>query len=431
MRCTVAYGFGFKSNHWFSRYNSILKLINIFRSVSAAFIKLAKRESVLNEFVFKEMIQMNFRRLYYIFIIAVPVHLLHVILFSIKSDSEALNVEKWKTGIITVHIIQTAVMFSLFLIFHYFRKREISPQILSLIEAFVFLVFLLTAVVLVSIDQLVTTNITPYLVLCTVIGVVLLMRPVQSFILYLISYFSFYLGIGFYQTDSVILLTNRVNGITITAVGICISAMLWVSNRKNLLQNRKILRQRMELKKKYAELKVANAELEKLSIIDELTLIYNRRYFNRVLLKEISRHFRSKRPISLLICDIDFFKNYNDSLGHQAGDICLRIFGEVLKESLYRPFDICARYGGEEFAVILPETDEKGAQSIAERILFNLRERKILHPTSLISSYVTASIGAVTLIPETETNDFELVNKADLALYKSKTGGRNRISMFE
>lgn len=323
------------------------------------------------------------------------------------------------------------VMSALFLMFHSLKKRELPLRLLGFIEAFVFLIFLLTAVTLVSIDQLVTTNITPYLVLCTVVGVVLLMRPVQSFILYIASYFSFYFGIGFYQTDSVILLTNRVNGISITAVGICISVLLWISNRKNLLQNRKILRQRKELTKKNAELKAVNAELEKLSIIDELTLIYNRRYFNRVLLKEISRHYRSKRPISLLICDIDFFKNYNDSLGHISGDHCLRIFGEVLKESLFRPFDICARYGGEEFAVILPETDEIGAQNIAERILYNLRERKILHPSSLISSYVTASIGAVTLVPETETNDFELVNKADLALYRSKTEGRNRICRFE
>lgn len=319
----------------------------------------------------------------------------------------------------------------LFLIFHFLKKKEIQLRLLGFIEKVVFLIFLLTAVILVSIDQLVTTNITPYLVLCTVIGVVLLMRPIESVVLYIVSYFSFYIGIGFYQADPVILLTNRVNGITITAVGLCISSILWISNRTNLLQNRKIHLQRKELKRRYAELKSANAELEKLSIIDELTLIYNRRYFNRILLKEVSRHYRSKRPISLLICDIDFFKNYNDSLGHQAGDICLRIFGEVLKESVYRPFDICARYGGEEFAVILPETDENGALSIAERILFNLRERKILHPSSLISSYVTVSIGFATLIPEIETNDFELVNKADLALYRSKTEGRNRICKFE
>ncbi|HNH07940.1 MAG TPA: GGDEF domain-containing protein, partial [Leptospiraceae bacterium] len=381
--------------------------------------------------VFQEMTRINFRRLYYISIIAVPVHLLHIIFFSIRANSETQQIEKWRIGILTVHSVQMTVMSALFLMFHFLKKRELPLRLLGFIEAFVFLIFLLTAVTLVSIDQLVTTNITPYLVLCTVVGVVLLMRPVQSFILYIASYFSFYFGIGFYQTDSVILLTNRVNGISITAVGICISVLLWISNRKNLLQNRKILRQRKELTKKNAELKAVNAELEKLSIIDELTLIYNRRYFNRVLLKEISRHYRSKRPISLLICDIDFFKNYNDSLGHISGDHCLRIFGEVLKESLFRPFDICARYGGEEFAVILPETDEIGAQNIAERILYNLRERKILHPSSLISSYVTASIGAVTLVPETETNDFELVNKADLALYRSKTEGRNRICRFE
>ncbi len=173
------------------------------------------------------------------------------------------------------------------------------------------------------------------------------------------------------------------------------------------------------------ERKKAEDMLRYLSSMDGLTGIANRRTFDETLDKEWRRALRSRNHISLLIMDIDYFKKYNDSYGHQAGDRCLQKVANTFKEPLKRPGDLVARYGGEEFSVILPVTEEEGASGIAETMRKNIESLRILHEKSEAGEFVTISVGIATVIPQQDMTHASLIEMADKALYKAKESGRN------
>lgn len=171
--------------------------------------------------------------------------------------------------------------------------------------------------------------------------------------------------------------------------------------------------------------------LRRQSIIDALTGIPNRRHFSDTIVKEYRRAQREKFPLSLIMCDIDKFKEYNDTYGHEAGDECLRKVAQVIEKSLLRPGDFCARYGGEEFVIILPYSDYEGAMYVAEKIRENVEEKGIPHEKSSPLNVVTLSLGVATLDKSKPVSDRDLVNYADKALYKAKEKGRNRVETFD
>ncbi|NLN00149.1 MAG: GGDEF domain-containing protein [Campylobacteraceae bacterium] len=169
--------------------------------------------------------------------------------------------------------------------------------------------------------------------------------------------------------------------------------------------------------------------LESLVYIDELANIANRRFFDVMYKKEFKNSFRDKISLSIIFCDIDFFKDYNDFYGHQAGDEALKTIAQTLKNSLYRPHDLVARYGGEEFIVLLPFTTAKEAEIVALKMKNNVRDLKILHKKSLVSKYITLSYGIASLIPNDEKDFIKLLKNADAALYEAKNSGRDKISI--
>jgi diguanylate cyclase (GGDEF) domain len=148
--------------------------------------------------------------------------------------------------------------------------------------------------------------------------------------------------------------------------------------------------------------------------------------FDDILNQEWNRLIREKRPLSLLLCDIDYFKQYNDTYGHSQGDICLQRVAQALQQGVQRSIDLVARYGGEEFVVILPYTDTYGALQVADNIQDVLQQFNLPHRGSTIAERVTISIGVCTIIPTTERFPLDLINRADNALYQAKTQGRNR-----
>jgi len=168
-----------------------------------------------------------------------------------------------------------------------------------------------------------------------------------------------------------------------------------------------------------------------LTIIDQVTGIYNRRYLDGSLKKIIKLHSRTGGSLSVLMIDIDYFKKYNDTYGHDAGDDCLRIVASILSECVIREEDFIARYGGEEFTAVLPNTDENGARLVAEKILEKMREINIPHKSSDISSYVTVSIGGTTGIINHLQHGSDYIKAADKALYESKRNGRNRYTFLK
>jgi two-component system chemotaxis family response regulator WspR len=174
------------------------------------------------------------------------------------------------------------------------------------------------------------------------------------------------------------------------------------------------------------ELETKNQELARLSLQDGLTGLANRRRLDETLDMEMRRAQRDKSMLSLLLTDVDFFKKYNDTYGHLAGDECLRQVASAIARCGRRPADLAARYGGEEFSVVLPDTPEEGACKVAEDIRSAVAELAIEHRSSEVARHVTLSLGVVTLEPEQELVAAELLRRADAALYAAKRAGRNR-----
>lgn len=167
-------------------------------------------------------------------------------------------------------------------------------------------------------------------------------------------------------------------------------------------------------------------KVEQLATIDDVTQIANRRHFNAVFAQEWQRMLREQSCLSLLLCDVDCFKTYNDHYGHQAGDSCLFQIAQTIQSCMRRPSDFAARYGGEEFVIILPHTQLSGAQAQAKVIQENLQKLALAHAESTISDYVTISIGIASGIPHLALSSHQMIEQADKALYQAKAQGRNR-----
>jgi len=170
-------------------------------------------------------------------------------------------------------------------------------------------------------------------------------------------------------------------------------------------------------------------DLQRLSALDSLTEIANRRHFDAMLQREWQRALRNDTSIALLLIDIDYFKPYNDNNGHQAGDQCLKAVARTFAENIQRPGDLVARYGGEEFVVLLPETDTAGALRVAQRIKAAVANLNLSHPASDIADRITLSIGVCAARSHIGMDGSILVAAADAALYRAKRLGRDRIEL--
>jgi diguanylate cyclase (GGDEF)-like protein/PAS domain S-box-containing protein len=201
-----------------------------------------------------------------------------------------------------------------------------------------------------------------------------------------------------------------------------------ITSRK--LRSQKMEELNRELEQKVQErtlaLEDALAKLEHLTRLDPLTQIPNRRAFQEVIIQEWGRHLRLKRTIALLMIDIDYFKKFNDNYGHTDGDQCLVQVAQTLRRLVSRPGDRVCRYGGEEFAVLLPETDQEGAEKVAEDLRAAIENLGITHEHSQAGEVITISVGATAVIPQGKEKPILMVKLADKALYQAKDAGRNR-----
>jgi diguanylate cyclase (GGDEF)-like protein len=170
-----------------------------------------------------------------------------------------------------------------------------------------------------------------------------------------------------------------------------------------------------------------NKELAAIAYLDGLTQIANRRQFDERFLQEWRRLQREKSPLSIIMCDVDYFKQYNDAYGHGGGDDCLKEIAQAIEASARRAADLTARYGGEEFVALLPNTPLTGALEVAKLIQAKVKSLQIAHKKSAVSEYVTLSFGVSSIIPTEATTPEELLLRADKALYQAKQAGRNQI----
>ncbi|MGL6342359.1 MAG: diguanylate cyclase domain-containing protein, partial [Waterburya sp.] len=182
--------------------------------------------------------------------------------------------------------------------------------------------------------------------------------------------------------------------------------------------------------KAQAALHQANRELEKLSVLDSLTQVANRRRFDDYLLQEWQRAKQLQAPISLILCDIDYFKLYNDTYGHPIGDYCLLQVALAIECAIESISGLVARYGGEEFGIILPGMDGETALQVAEEIAIKVRQLHITHQKSPVDEYVTISLGVYSIVPNPKFSPELLINLADKALYQAKDRGRNQANFL-
>lgn len=171
--------------------------------------------------------------------------------------------------------------------------------------------------------------------------------------------------------------------------------------------------------------------LRAIALLDGLTGLANRRQFERSLPESWRHCIRHNKPLSLVMLDVDFFKRYNDTYGHQEGDDCLRSVAQAIHATALRPYDLVARYGGEEFVCILPDTDSEGAVSIAQKMILAVQALAIEHSDSSISSTVTISAGVATILPTLDETWEPVLKEADMQLYQAKESGRNQVKWIK
>ena len=195
--------------------------------------------------------------------------------------------------------------------------------------------------------------------------------------------------------------------------------------------NKQLINAKIDLENLTRELEDKNKILDNLANVDGLTEVYNHRYFQNILDQEIDRAIREDGHLALILADIDHFKAFNDTYGHQAGDHILRMFCAVLKTDL-RKYDILARYGGEEFAIILPSTDSESAENVAEKLRSLIDSTVFKDERETVEYTLTASFGVISSRPGVE-DDFSkslFISKADEALYEAKRQGRNKAVLW-
>lgn len=174
------------------------------------------------------------------------------------------------------------------------------------------------------------------------------------------------------------------------------------------------------------KLQLANEKLEQLSFYDQLTGLANRRQFDMALTQQYALSRRNKSSLTLIMCDIDYFKKYNDHYGHQQGDQCLATVAKCIATVIKRPGDLACRYGGEEFGIILPDTHLQGGRNLAEQIRLAVSDKCLPHVGSTVGQTLTLSLGIATFNGQYASTD-ELIKAADDALYVAKDQGRNRV----
>ena len=371
-----------------------------------------------------DLTAITLQRLAYLAALAVPVSALHI-LFFLQFESTSGTEEFWRKAIMVVHASQMTIFTGLG--FFAFRLRETPDSTAARLVVLLALATMLsTGISLTAFDQLVTPAVTPFLVVCTIAGAVVLMSPFTSLIFFPLAYTVYYLALGQTQPDITILLSNRVNGITASGIGLGLSLMLWHAKVTQLQQARKIASQKDALE-------LSNRKLTELATHDDLTGLANRRSFDRLVQDEIALMKRTGSDASLLMLDLDHFKQVNDMHGHLAGDELLKELAALLTASV-RATDLVGRWGGEEFVILLRDTGEAGAREVAE----NLRSKVAEHAFAVTGKAVsdkplklTASIGIASLDPSSPDAIQQAYSHADRAMYAAKAAGRNTVISSE
>jgi len=350
--------------------------------------------------------------MFYLSIIAIPIRNINIYLFTFTTSYDTPVSKTWSQGIIASHLMLLIFMIGLFFATHKLKNRTEPNTTMFALQYIAVAVIMAAGIAIVTFDQLVTTNITPFLLTCIVCGLIFLIRPLVSFIIYVTSYVAYYNVIALTITSQNVLLSNRVNGVTAVGLGFFISAILWHYNYTNIIQKRHIEAQQKQL--------------EHMAYYDLLTDLPNRRLFDKLIKQELSSMQQHSHESVIIMLDIDDFKTINDTYGHPVGDNILKQFADFLKNNV-RKTDTVSRLGGEEFIILMPKTSLDGGYAFAERLRKLIMEREFV--VGSVTLGITASFG-VSLLRGTESQSLDDgYFLADKALYVAKQRGKNRVEI--
>lgn len=322
---------------------------------------------------------------------------------------------------VIMYLLMIVVM-SIFLVIFYKLGKDIPNKNISILTSGIaFIVFILMWCAGISIiDQISYGQIIVYVIALIAVGATPLYRPLYLLLIYIFVQALFIVSLFYLSSSHSNIFGNITNSSTMLVISWVISLMRY-KNKLEDFNYKKLIQQKNQ------ELELLNRKLEKLSQTDSLTGIFNRAMFDSSIKAEWERCKRHFIPISLIMVDIDFFKLYNDTYGHQAGDECIKKVVNVLSDCAKRSTDVVARYGGEEFAVILPYIDGDNAQVIAEKMRQGVEALQIEHSFSSVSKYITISLGVCTQTPSDKFSTEEFIGIADAALYHAKGDNRNTV----
>ncbi len=391
-----------------------MKLVGIIKKLYNKILKMISE----NKAVVDDCILINTKRLFYASILALFLHAIQMIYFTLSFSNNTL----WSNIIIYSNITMICFWITIFFIMRSVRKRTYQGSIIKAFHYFIVCTFFIYSIVITSVNQIITNCIVPYMIACMIVGAGFLMKPLVSLIIYVSVYIVFFFSISVFHihSDSILIL-NRMNSLTATGLAYFISVIMWRYNRVNVVQKHRIQIQQKELK-------TVNKELEKIAFIDPLTGLLNRRSFDRIVNKELAMMERNDYESCLIMLDIDFFKHINDIYGHPAGDSVLIQISNLLKKSL-RKYDALCRLGGEEFLILLPHTTLKDSKTVAEKLRKSIESYKFFVCDNKVN--LTASFGVSSLASNSKAELIHKYANADNALYLAKQDGRNCVRASE
>jgi diguanylate cyclase (GGDEF)-like protein len=364
-----------------------------------------------NNSVLEDCALTNTRRIYYLSMIAIPLRIIDIVLFSSKSYDTAV-LKTWSQGIIITHFVLLIIMIAFFLMAYKLRKREKPNITIYILQYTVVIAIMASGVIFVTIDQLVTTNITPLLLTCIVVGLIFLIRPLISLVIFMTTYVAYYYLIAITLTDQQLLLSNRVNGITAIGIGFLLSIIIWNYNYTIISQKRRI--------------EIQQNQLEHMAYHDSLTDLPNRHLFDKLIKQELSLIKCCGHETVLIILDVDNFKRINDTYGHPVGDELLRQLADLLSSNVRQSDTVC-RFGGDEFIIILPNTSLEEGYALAERLRKIIMNKRFI--LDLITLQITSSFGISVMNCMENRSIEDYYSSVDKALYLAKQKGKNRVEI--